>query len=347
MTEERIVVIGASAGGVDALLSLTKGLPANFPAPICVVLHIPPDSPRLLAKILARQSKLNVKEAEDGERYEAGTISIAPPDRHLLVADDGTLHVGRGPRENRHRPAVDPLFRSVALSHGRRAIGIILSGTLDDGTAGLLAIKQRGGIAIVQDPRDAIYPGMPQSAVQNVDVDHVVPLAEMATRLIEVVQAPPPVRLIKPIVSDDLPLNVKMAELDHDALEPDERPGRPSPYSCPDCGGVLWKIENNEYLRFRCRVGHAFSPETMLRAQDDVLEEALWSALKTLEESARLSRRLAQSERLRGHAWLAERFEAKERGARQRVEVIRRFLASGSATAAVEPAGQAQWQSGG
>jgi two-component system, chemotaxis family, protein-glutamate methylesterase/glutaminase len=342
VTEERIVVVGTSAGGVDALLTLVKTLPGSFPAPICVVLHIPPDSPSLLAQILSRSTSLKVKEAEDGERYDKGTVYIAPPDRHLLIADDGTLHVGRGPRENRHRPAVDPLFRSAALSHGRRAIGVILSGTLDDGTAGLMAIKQRGGIALVQDPRDAIYPGMPQSALQNVEVDHVVPVREIADKLVEIVASPLPPRVLKPIVDDDLKLEVKMAELDHDALAGDDRPGEPSPYSCPDCGGVLWEIENGEYVRFRCRVGHAFSPETMLGAQSDKLEEALWAAMKTLEESARLSKRLAQNERGRGHEWLAERFEKKEKDARARVETIRKFLATDSATVPVPPPAQVQ-----
>jgi two-component system chemotaxis response regulator CheB len=327
LTEERIVVIGASAGGVDALTTLARSLPADFPAPICVVLHIPPDSPSLLAQILQRGCAMTVTDPQDGEKYQSGTMYIAPRDRHLLVAGDGTLRVARGPRENRHRPGVNPLFRSAALSHGRGAIGVVLSGTLDDGTAGLLAIKQCGGTAIVQDPLDALYPGMPQSALNHVKIDHCVPIQSLAALLVSVLQSELPPRAPRPARIDDMALEVKMAELQAAALAQDERPGRPSPYSCPDCGGVLWEFdEDGEYLRYRCRVGHAFSPESMFGAQNQVLEEALWAAVKTLEESARLAKRLAASERERGHEWLAERFEQKERDARSRVETIRRFL---------------------
>lgn len=305
-------------------MHLVRNLPSDFPAPICVVLHIPPDSPSLLAQILNRTGTLQALTPNDSERYQAGRVYVAPPDRHLLIGNDGTLIVARGPRENRHRPAVDPLFRTAALIFGNRAIGVVLTGTLDDGTAGLVAIKRRGGIAIVQDPKDALYPGMPQSALDHVNVDHVVALAGLAPLLTRVVSEAPPKKAAR--ADNDMILEARMAELDGDALGQDERPGTPSPYSCDDCGGVLWEIEDGDFVRYRCRVGHAFSPESMLGAQDDVLEEALWSAVKTLEESARLSHRLAVSERERGHEWLAARFEEKEQDARSRVEVIRRHL---------------------
>jgi two-component system chemotaxis response regulator CheB len=234
------------------------------------------------------------------------------------------VQLARGPRENRHRPAVDPLFRSAALAYGPRAIAVVLSGTLDDGTAGALAIKERGGIVVVQDPAEALYPGMPQSVVRHVDVDHVVPLNSVGETLAQLVRQPVPSNGHPP--SHDLHLETGMAALDPDALARDDRPGQPSPYSCPDCGGVLWQIEDGEYVRYRCRVGHAYAPETMLSAQEEMLEEALWSAAKTLEETARLSAKLALTERARGHEWLADRFAQKERDARSRVEVIRRYL---------------------
>ena len=241
-----------------------------------------------------------------------------------------TLQVARGPRENRHRPAVDPLFRSAALAAKENTIGVILSGTMDDGTSGLIAIKQCGGVAIVQDPADALYPGMPRNAIEKADVDHVVAIAEMAALLRRLAAEPRPAKVGAVPAPQNLRLEVDVAELEHDALHSDDRPGHPSPYSCPDCGGVLWEIEEGEYVRFRCRVGHALSPETMLGAQDEVLEEALWSAVKTLEESARLSHRLAAAERQRGNEWLVKRFEEKEREARDRVEVIRRYLLRGN-----------------
>jgi two-component system chemotaxis response regulator CheB len=268
---------------------------------------------------------LPAKEADDGELYRSGVIYVAPPDKHLLIAKDGKLRTVRGPRENRHRPAVDPLFRSAAAVLGSHVVGVVLTGALDDGTAGLLAIKKRKGIAIVQDPGDALYPAMPSSAIEHVNADHVLPLSDIARQLTLTVNeprhgnpSPPP--------DDQMLMEVRMAEMDSRTMQDDQRPGDPSPYSCPDCGGVLWEIEDGEYVRYRCRVGHAFSTETMLGAQSEVLEEALWTAAKTLEESARLSQRLARAERDKGHGWLAKRFEEKEQEARERVEVIRRFL---------------------
>ncbi|MEA2329517.1 MAG: two-component system, chemotaxis family, protein-glutamate methylesterase/glutaminase, partial [Thermoanaerobaculia bacterium] len=332
MRHTKIVVIGASAGGIEALNELVRGLRPDFGAPILLVLHIPADSPSLLAKILARAGTVKTKTADDGERAENGTLYVAPPDRHLLVEADGTLRTPRGPRENRHRPSVDPLFRSAALGYGPHAIGVILSGTLDDGTAGLLAIQRRGGITIVQDPDDAAYPGMPMSAIANVDVDHVLPMHDIAAQLaLSLTREPRGAAHIDEEVPQ-MELEKQIAGMDEKAMRGDDRPGQPSAFSCPDCGGVLWEIEDGEFVRFRCRVGHAYSPETMLAAQGDVLEEALWAAMKTLEESARLSKRLAAGERDRGHEWMAQRFDQKEMEARDRADVIRRFLASDDST---------------
>jgi two-component system chemotaxis response regulator CheB len=302
-----------------------------------VVVHIPAESPSLLASILARRSKLDVEEGTDGAKLVKGKVYVAPPDRHLIIESDHTLRVARGPRENRHRPAVDPLFRSAALAYGSGAIGVILSGSLDDGTAGLLAIKRVGGVAVVQSPQDALYSGMPQSAVENVDdIDCVVPLADIPASLDRCLKMP---RLAPARAAglEQMVMEKNVSEMDERAMESDDRPGRPSPFSCPDCGGVLWEIaDGDEYVRFRCRVGHAFSPETMLDAQTDVLEEALWSALKTLEESATLSKRLAATERERGHTWMMKRFQEREAEARERAEVIRKVLTRVNGTVPVE-----------
>jgi two-component system chemotaxis response regulator CheB len=340
--QSKIVVIGASAGGIEALKELVSGLPADFSAPILLVLHIPADSPSLLGKILARAGTVKAKTAEDGEVAANGTVYVAPPDRHLLVEADGTLRTPRGPRENRHRPSVDPLFRSAALAYGPHAIGVILSGTLDDGTAGLLAIQRRGGISIVQDPEDAAYPGMPKNAIANVSVDHVLPVSDIARQLTASLTQPPRGGGDGNGEVQQMELETKIAQMDPKALRGDERPGQPSAFSCPDCGGVLWEIDDGDFVRFRCRVGHAYSPETMIAAQGDVLEEALWTAMKTLEESARLAKRLAAGERERGHEWMAERFDAKESEARDRADVIRRFLASDDSTVPLAGSGVAK-----
>jgi len=202
----------------------------------------------------------------------------------------------------------------------------VLTGSLDDGTAGLQSIKRRGGVAIVQSPEDALYPSMPQSAVENVDVDHVVPLAEIASLLERLAaEKRPDVATSKEEIGR-MDLEKKIAQMDAAANAQDDRPGEPSAFSCPDCGGVLWEINDGEYGRFRCRVGHAYSPESMLGAQADRLEEALWSAMKTLEETARMTARLAEAERSRGHQWMADKFAARERHARKRAELIRDVL---------------------
>jgi len=325
---DRIVVIGASAGGVEALMKLTAALPPHFAAPVVVVLHVGAETPSVLPQILGRSGPLPAREASDGERLRPGTIYTAIPDHHVLVDEDKTLRLVKGPRENRQRPAIDPLFRSAALAFRSRCIGTILTGTLDDGTAGMLAVKKAGGATIVQDPADAMYASMPQSVLDYVKVDYVLPLAGIAAKLVDCVRAPC-ATAERSAGLEMMAMEKKIVALDAKTLQDDDRPGTPSAYSCPDCGGVLWEIEDGDdydYVRYRCRVGHAFSPETMLDAQNDVLEEALWAAMKTLEESARLSARLAASERKRGHDWLVKRFEERERDARERAEVIRRFL---------------------
>ncbi|HEV7767533.1 MAG TPA: chemotaxis protein CheB [Thermoanaerobaculia bacterium] len=333
--QQHVVVVGASAGGVEALQKFVQQLPPEFDAPVCIVLHIPADAPSLLVPILSRESQLPVSEAVDDAPLEAGRVYVAPPDRHLILSQNRRrVRVTRGPRENRHRPAVDPLFRSAAAAFGPGAIGIILSGTMDDGTAGQIAIKACGGVAIVQDPREALYPSMPQSAIANASIDHVVSLTAMGELLTRRVAEPVSGPL--PPIPKDMHLEVRMAELEADAFENDARPGHPSPYSCPDCGGVLWEIQDGGYARYRCRVGHAYAPEAMLEAQEEGLEEALWSAMKTLEETARLSQRLAEVERARGHEWMSRRFAEKEEDARRRAQLIRRYLLRDDATVPVE-----------
>jgi two-component system chemotaxis response regulator CheB len=326
----KIVVIGASAGGIEAVTAVVQSLPEDFPAPIALVVHIPPDSPSMLARIVERRTALKAKQAQDGETLLDGTIYVAPPDRHLLIERDRTVRTVRGPRENRHRPAIDPLFRSAALAARADCIGVVLSGSLDDGTAGLIAIKRCGGVAVVQDPEEALYPSMPRSALEHVAVDYVLRAREIGDQLIRSMNEE------RPAVNAEgeglIRMEKKIAEFTAETLQDDDRPGKPSAFSCPDCGGVLWEIGEGDLLRYRCRVGHALSPETMLGAQAEVLEEAMWTAMKTLEETARLSHRLSLNETERGHEWMAARFRERESDARRRAEVIRQFLITATST---------------
>lgn len=324
------IVIGASAGGVEALSQLVSLLPSDIPAAVFVVLHIPSESHSILPKILNRaiakrqkQSPLEAIHPQDGEQIEYGKIYVAPPDRHLLVKR-GSISLARGPRENSHRPAVDPLFRTAARAYGQRVVGVVLSGTLDDGTAGLMAVKQQGGMAIVQDPEEAMYAGMPRSAIENVAVDRILPVADIAALLAEL--ANQPVATATAAVSDDMEMEADMAELELNAMQNPNRPGTPSPYACPDCGGVLWELDEGRLMRFRCRTGHAYSTDSLIAAQSEQLEDALWNALRALEEKAALTERMADRARDLQQAYSSRKFAEQAQAARRRATLVRQLI---------------------
>ena len=300
MGVQRIVVVGASSGGIEALRQLIGGLSADFPAPICVVLHTSPQSPGLLGKILANAGALPAFTAVTGMPLKAGHIYVAPPDHHLLI-EPGALCLGRGPKENRFRPAIDPLFRSAAQVYGAGVVGVVLTGNLDDGSAGLRTIKQLGGIAIVQDPRDALFPAMPTNALRSVAADYVVSLADMVGALRAATANDVEGRSIAP--SQGLDVEVAIAKEDHAVDRTVQRIGDPSVFACPDCHGVLMELKERGVLRFRCHTGHAYSAETLLAALNEGIENALWSAVRAVEEGRFLLERMAQHESAgeRGH----------------------------------------------
>lgn len=324
-----MIAVGTSAGGVEALIAIVRGLTPNFPATLFIVLHLSADAPSLLPELLNRAGYLPASHPTDGEEIRRGHIYVAPPDHHLLV-EQGYMRVVRGPKENRHRPAVDPLFRSLARAYGPRAIGVVLTGALDDGTAGLLAIKRRNGLAVVQDPTDAFYPSMPQSALDHVAVDYTVPIADMAALLKKLSFERVQDVNIGP-VPEDMDTEVKMAEADMQVQLEDKQVGTPSAYSCPECGGVLWEIQDGEMIRFRCRIGHAFTLDSMIAEQADALEEALWVALKILQERASVSRHMAEQAHKKGNVILAHRYEERYRDAEQRATLLLNVLRKGEA----------------
>jgi len=333
MPDHGIVVVGASAGGVEALTDLTASLPGDLPAAVFVVLHLPATGTSALPEILRRHGPLPAAHVKDGEPIQPGRVYVAPPDHHVLLRT-GHVHLSRGPRENGHRPAIDPLFRSAAREYATRVIGLVLSGALDDGTAGLLAIKSRGGTAVVQDPADALYPGMPGHALEHVQVDHVAAAASMGkllARLITDLAVPP---------ADPVPRAMQVeVEMEGFSLEAFEgnHPGRPSGFSCPDCNGVLWQIQDGGLDRYRCRVGHAWSPESLLTQQSEALEAALWIALRSLEERGALARRLAEPARRRGHSITATRFEEQAAEAEHAARLVRDLLLNRDAFATAWP----------
>ena len=328
-----VIVIGASAGGIEPLINIVRQLPASLPAAVCVVVHFPATAPSMLPQILQRAGPLPAAQAADGQRLQAGCIYVAPPDRHLLLRN-GAIVLSRGPRQNGHRPAIDPLFQSAAHAHGRRVIGVILSGTLDDGTLGLNQVRRHGGLTVVQDPTDAVFDAMPRNALAATPPDFVLPAAEIGaalTRLAqELVALPeaPPQKKEAPIMSD-LHLNNNEAAIvanDKTQLERHGRSGEPSMFTCPDCGGVLWEIDDAELLRYRCHVGHAYSADGLRAEQTEALEEALWTAVRSLEESASLARRLASRARSNNSERSAEHFELRAREDEQRADLVRQAL---------------------
>lgn len=326
----RIVVIGASAGGIEALIKVVGGLPENFSAAVFIVLHMAANSRSLLPRILSKHCALPVQFPDTQENIQPGQVYIAPPDHHLLVSH-GEVFTTRGARENGHRPAIDPLFRSAAKVYGNRVIGVVLSGCQNDGTAGLVDIKRRGGIVIAQDPNDALFNSMPQSAIATEMVDFILPAGEIPARLSELAQKPLPDHGHS--ASDDsapmdIVIETKSAELDLDAMRKLDRIGDRSTLTCPDCGGVLWEMNHDALVRYRCHVGHAYTAETLLEKQIDELEEALWAALRTLEEQVALSDRLAQKATERKQKHLAQRFHERAEEADKKAKTIRRVLLS-------------------
>jgi two-component system, chemotaxis family, protein-glutamate methylesterase/glutaminase len=339
LSERDIIVVGASAGGVEAVAALVEALPRDLPAAVFVVVHFPPHVTSVLPRILTRRGGMAAIHPEDGDPIELGCVYVAPPDRHLLL-ERGHVRLVRGPRENAARPAVDPLFRSAARAYGPRVVGVILTGNLDDGAAGLLAVKSAGGLAVVQDPADALYAGMPTSAVRHVDVDHVVPLAEIPALLTRL--AGQPVEEKGPaVVATEQSREVDIAGMDRAALE-SERAGAPSGYSCPECHGSLWEVVEGNLVRFRCRVGHAYSMETLLAEQGASMDAALWTAYRALEERAALTERMAERMRERGQLMLYQRYQEQTAEARARAELIRGVLMMGSQDVPVVEGGPRQ-----
>jgi two-component system, chemotaxis family, protein-glutamate methylesterase/glutaminase len=322
-----LIVIGASAGGLEALQALLGTLPVDLNAAVLVVLHTSIHAGSMLANILKRAGRLPVVHPPDRTRMRKGTVYIAPPDFHMLV-ERGVLRVIQGPRENLHRPAIDPLFRSAASYFGRRVIGVILTGLLDDGTSGLMVVDARGGQAIVQDPGDALYPTMPKNALKQVPAALVAPLSAMPDLLVRLTQEELPAHThAHPEPDSETAREIKFAELDMAEIENEgTHNGLPSVFACPDCGGVLWEVEDNGFLRFRCRVGHAFTALHLGAEQRQAIETALWSALRALEENASLYHRMAERAEDSRHHSTAKIFQDRATTTESNARILRELL---------------------
>ncbi len=327
MSGRDIIVVGTSAGGVEALRKLVYGLPKDFPGSVFVVMHTAPDSPGVLGQILDRWGELPAATARNRERIEPGRIYVAPPDFHLLL-EPGVVRLTHGPKENRFRPAIDPLFRSAAQVYGPRVVGVVMTGGLDDGASGLWAIKRLGGTAVVQDPEEAFMPSMPLSALNQVEVDYTLPVAEIPPLL---------VRLAGTSVTEqggyevpeELNIEVGIAKEDRALEHGFDKLGAPSFFACPECHGTLLQLKENGRTRFRCHTGHAFSADSLLAEITGNVETSLWSAIRAIDESMMLLRHMAEHIReADSGAGLAEQFEERAKEAERRSGLVRRAVFS-------------------
>ncbi|MDQ2769504.1 MAG: chemotaxis protein CheB [Bacteroidota bacterium] len=326
-----LIVVGTSAGGMSALEQLVAQLPATFPGAVLVVQHFAPDSSgQHLVDRLARHSALPCRLPADGDPIEAGTVYLAPPDRHLLAKDGSVPHflVTKGPRENHYRPAADTLFRSAAVAYGPRTVGVVLTGMLHDGTAGLEFIKRCGGVAVVQDPAEAEFPSMPETALRNVDIDYILPLALMGSVLEEITGSTtprPPVDATGEIPAD-LRLEAAIAERVVGDAEAAAQLGHLVPLTCPDCGGTLWEVAHGKVQRFRCHTGHVFTADALAHNSSQSLEETLWVALRMMEERKNLLSSMARRGETSYPVQQAEKLEE----IKKHIDRLREFLLNGS-----------------
>ena len=318
-----VIVVAASAGGLAPLRQLLAALPADLPASVLAVLHIPPTGGQALPRILDRSGPLPAAGAMDGEKLAPGRVYVAPPDRHLLVVN-GAIRLSRGPRQNGVRPAADPMFRSAALYAGPRTIAVVLSGTLDDAALGCATVERRGGRVAVQDPSQASYPGMPESALAATRHAVARPVSELGGLVIRLVAEAPEWPGDDPAPE----LQAEVSRLLNGDLEVDMSARPYSGFICPDCGGPLYHAEKDDAWTYHCMVGHSWSPQSLYDEHSVAVERAMWLAIRSLDERARLTRRLAQESGERGRRVSAARFHRSAEEAYRAAEQIRRIVSS-------------------
>jgi two-component system, chemotaxis family, protein-glutamate methylesterase/glutaminase len=321
-----VMAIGASSAGIEPLKSMLRDLPRDLRAAIFAAVHRSPGSSGDLAQVLGQGSRLPVVLPKDGAPTKPGVVYLAPPDHHLLVRS-GKVLVRRGPKENRMRPAADSLLRSAAVSYGPRVIGVVLAGAMDDGTAGLLAVKRQGGVAVVQDPEDAVVPYMPLNALRHVEVDHRASAAELGPLLERLVREPVPPGEPPP-VPPVMMLETKITALEVRIMEDMNAVGVPAGISCPECGGPLWQVKGEELHRFRCHTGHAYSTESLGGDQARGIEASLWNALRAMKEKAVVLRQLSARARREGREEEARLYEDRINHLSEHVESIERMLST-------------------
>ena len=326
MEKRNIIVIGASAGGFEAIKKIVADLPPDLDAAIFIVWHMAPSARGILPQVLGRITPIPVAHAYDGEPIVTNRIYIAPPDRHMLL-EKGHIRITRGPKENRFRPAVDPLFRSAAYVYGNRVIGVILSGALDDGTAGLWAVKNCGGMALIQDPHDAEVPSMPENAIREVDADYILPLAEVGSMLVRLSGEKLPEKI--PVAMEEnekTRAEIRIAAEENALRINILQYGKLSPFTCPECQGVLTLLKDGTLGRFRCHTGHAYSADTLLAAVTEKIEDTLYGVIRGMDESIILLNHLGDHFAEANHPKLAASYFKKAQEAQQRSDLVRKAV---------------------
>jgi two-component system, chemotaxis family, protein-glutamate methylesterase/glutaminase len=319
---ERIIVIGASAGGFEAFKKIIQNLPADINASIFIVWHMSPDVRGILPQVLNRLNTIVASQAYNNEEIKPNHIYVAPPDHHMLI-EEGRVLITHGPKENRFRPAVDPLFRSAAYAYGNRVIGVILSGALDDGTAGLWTVKHYGGIAIVQDPNDAEVPSMPENAMREVKVDYCVGVSELPDLLVRLSKEPLTEHV--DVMKDEQTKKEIQIAAEESALGKGVLNfGDLSPYTCPECHGVLSRLRNDNIVRYRCHTGHAYSADTLMASITEKIEDGLYSAIRGMDESIMLLNQLGDHYAEANQPRLAALYFKKAKEAQERSEPVRK-----------------------
>jgi two-component system chemotaxis response regulator CheB len=322
MTKRDIVVIGASAGGISALLELVRGLPHDLAASIFIVQHIPAHSPSMLPEILNKSGPLRAVHPKDGEQVELSRIYVAEPDHHMLL-EGGRVIVKRGPKENRFRPSIDALFRSAAYVYGPRVIGVVLSGVLDDGTSGLWTIKRMNGLAIVQEPTDAVFPQMPSNVMKYVKVDHTIPATEMAALLVGLTgKSAPAKRKLSAKELKRLQVEILIATHDNAFEMGIIEMGTLTAFTCPECNGALSRLKEGSIARFRCHTGHAFTISALLSEVSETVEGQLWQAMRGLEESNLLLLEIGKHFKEIGRPQDAEVFLTRAKEVKKRAQIV-------------------------
>lgn len=320
MKKRNIVVIGGSTGGFEAFKQIVQGLPADLDVSIFIVWHMSPNIHGILPDVLNKLSTIRATNAYDKEPIESNRIYVAPPDHHLLI-EDGLIRVTHGPKENRFRPAVDPLFRSAAYAYGNRVIGIILSGGLDDGTAGLWRIKFSGGLTIVQDPADAEVASMPENAMREVEVDYCVPVAEIAALITKLSQQQ--IAMAEVVQDEKTKIEINIAAEQNALIKGSLDIGVLSPYTCPECHGVLSRIMDGDLTRYRCHTGHAYSVDTLVASVTEKIEDSLYSAIRGMDESILLLNHIGDHYAEANQPKLAAVYFKKAREAWERSNLVR------------------------